>query len=146
MSGSNQDDAAQWEEARRWFAIAEQDLRVVRLCLQARPPASAAAAYHCQQSAEKLIKGLLVAAAVPFRKVHDLDELADQAVRYYPNLLQYMDFCRPLSRWGSVFRYPTLGDVAEIGPSVEEIGGAAGQLEEFRRAIHVHESALGKAT
>jgi HEPN domain-containing protein len=143
MSEGDRGDPAQWDEARRWFAIAEQDLRVALLCLAAQPPASDAAAYHCQQSAEKLIKGLMVAAAVPFRRVHDLDELADQAVRHFPNLASYLNFCRPLSRWGTVFRYPTLGDAAEVGPSVEEIGEAIGQLSEFRRAIHAHEAAVG---
>lgn len=128
MSGTDPDTSAQWEEARRWFAIAEEDLRVAGLCLRAQPPSSDAAAYHCQQAAEKLIKGLLVAAALPFRKVHDLDELADQAVDRYPDLSEYLEFCRPLTRWGTLFRYPTLGDEAEPKPSEAEIYDAVERL------------------
>jgi HEPN domain len=43
-------------------------------------------AYNCQQAAEKLIKGLLVLAAAPFRKTHDLDELSEAAAPIYPDL------------------------------------------------------------
>jgi hypothetical protein len=44
--------------------------------LSLNPPALGEAAYHCQQAAEKLVKDLLVAAAVAFRKTHDIDERA----------------------------------------------------------------------
>jgi HEPN domain-containing protein len=135
MSGTDPDARAQWEEARRWFAIAEEDLRVAGLCLHADVPSLEAAAYHCQQAAEKLIKGLLVAAALPFRKVHDLDELADHAVDTYPKLTAYLDFCRPLTRWGTLFRYPTLGDEAELRPSKAEISEAVERLISLGEAI-----------
>jgi hypothetical protein len=35
---------------------------------------------------EKLTKGLLVLAGVPFRKTHDLEGLPDQAVPHFPDL------------------------------------------------------------
>ena len=44
--------------ASRWLAVGQQDLRVVHLCLGAPAPELAAAAYHCQQAAEKRLKGL----------------------------------------------------------------------------------------
>jgi HEPN domain-containing protein len=73
------DRTAIFEEARRWWAVAAEDLRVVRACLAMEPPSPGNAAYHCQQAAEKTMKGLLVAAGVGFRKIHDLDELANVA-------------------------------------------------------------------
>ena len=42
-----------------WVASADIDLDAARRCL-ADPPNVAAAAYHCQQAAEKLIKAVLV--------------------------------------------------------------------------------------
>lgn len=55
-----------------------------RLCLDAIEPSLAASAYHCQQAAEKLIKGLLVLADVPFTKTHDLERLGILASPRYP--------------------------------------------------------------
>jgi hypothetical protein len=40
-------------EADRWRTIAAADMRVVRLCLEAREPMLGIAAYHCQQAAER---------------------------------------------------------------------------------------------
>jgi hypothetical protein len=83
--------AEQRREATGWLAIAREDVRVVRACLALDPPAFGMAAYHCQQAAEKLTKGLLAAAGVAFRKTHDLDELADLAAAYYPPARQVLD-------------------------------------------------------
>ena len=101
------DPAAQRQEAQRRIAIADQDLRAVAICLQAEPPAMETAAYHCQQSAEKLLKALLVAAARPTRKTHDLDELANAVAEVHPDLSLLADSCRFMTRWGFVYRYPT---------------------------------------
>jgi HEPN domain-containing protein len=50
-------DSNQRHEANAWLARADEDLRAVRPCLDAPPPVLGVAAYHCQQAAEKLIKG-----------------------------------------------------------------------------------------
>jgi HEPN domain-containing protein len=68
MSGN--DPAGTWQEILAWLRIAESDQRVARLCLTADPPLCDAAAYHCQQSAEKLLKGFLVKAGLHVRKTH----------------------------------------------------------------------------
>jgi hypothetical protein len=62
--------------ALRWLAVGREDPRVARLCLDAVEPALSASAYHCQQAAEKLIKGLLVLGSMPFARTHDLRTLA----------------------------------------------------------------------
>lgn len=61
------------------------------------PPSLGNAAYHCQQAAEKLMKGLLVASGISFRKVHDLDELASITVPLFPALTTDLDRCRPFT-------------------------------------------------
>lgn len=94
------------DEARRWWAVAAEDLRVTRACLAMVPPSLGNAAYHCQQAAEKTMKGLLVAAGVGFRKVHDLDELANVAAPLYPTLAADLDRCRPFTSWATEYRYP----------------------------------------
>ena len=72
-------------EAARWLAIAEEDLRVSRGCLKLEIPAPGSAAYHCQQAAEKVVKGLLVIAGAAFTRTHDMDELVDLALAHYPD-------------------------------------------------------------
>ena len=113
----NGDEASERRrEAAGWLVIAREDVRVARACLALDPPARGVAAYHCQQAAEKLAKGLLVAASTPFRKTHDLDELADLAVSNYPECRDLLDAIRPLTVWGVAYRYPETEDIAEPVP------------------------------
>jgi hypothetical protein len=51
MSGTDRFDV--WQEVLAWLGVAEADRRVAGLCLNANPPLYGAAAYHCQQAAEK---------------------------------------------------------------------------------------------
>lgn len=124
---------AAWDEARRWFAIAAQDIATAQLCLNHTEPLVGPAAYHVQQAAEKLIKGLLVAAGTSFRKTHDLDELAEQAALHYPKLGDHLDACRPLTIWSTIYRYPGLDD--DLGPISSEVAEALTRLSNFRQAI-----------
>jgi HEPN domain-containing protein len=86
--------AEQRREAAGWLAIAREDVRVARACLALDPPAFGMAAYHCQQAAEKLTKGLLAAAGVAVRKTHDLNALADLAAAHYPGARHVLDVIR----------------------------------------------------
>jgi HEPN domain-containing protein len=63
------------EEARAWFQKAASDLRGAEVDLAATPPLVEDALFHCQQAAEKAMKGFLTAYDRVFRKTHDLDEL-----------------------------------------------------------------------
>jgi len=130
MSGT--DRAAVIEEARRWWAIATEDLRVARMCLAMAPPSLGNAAYHCQQAAEKTMKGLLVAAATGFRKVHDLDELADATCPLYPTLAADLELCRPFSSWATEYRYPPEDEAPP--PSEQAIAHAIATVQRILEA------------
>jgi HEPN domain-containing protein len=121
------------EEARRWWSVATEDLRVARARLAMDPPSRGNAAYHCQQSAEKLMKGLLVAVEVGFRKIHDLDELADVAGPHYPALVEDLDLCRPFTSWATEYRYPP--DDEALPPSQTEIVEAGEILGRLLAAV-----------
>ncbi|MBW7850844.1 MAG: HEPN domain-containing protein [Rhodospirillales bacterium] len=121
------------EEAGRWYAIASEDLRVAKTCLTLSPPALGNGAYHCQQAAEKMMKGLLVFAGTGFRKVHDLDELADLTSPLYPGLAADLDLCRRYSSWAIECRYPPEDDAPP--PSEKSIGAAVTVLERLLAAI-----------
>jgi HEPN domain-containing protein len=133
MSGA--DPAKQRDEAKAWLAKADEDLRAIRLCLDAGPPVLGVAAYHCQQAAEKLIKGLLVLSAVPFRKTHDLDELSHLAVPAHPDAEPLLAHLRVRTYWGFAFRYPMPDESAgtQEPPRPEEIEETLGRLHELRR-------------
>jgi HEPN domain-containing protein len=64
MSGPDPRDTR--EEVIGWLRVARSDQRVARVCLDLDPPACDAAAFHCQQAAEKLLKGFLVQAGIDF--------------------------------------------------------------------------------
>ena len=82
-------------EARRWLAIVEEDLDVA--IAAAGLSRLDSCAYHVQQAAEKLIKALLVLAAEPFRRTHDLDDLAARLLPLYPQFASQADSVRHLS-------------------------------------------------
>jgi HEPN domain-containing protein len=137
----NRDDAAA-ERAREgagWLAIAREDLRVAGAYLALDPPARGMAVYHCQQAAEKSVKGLLAAAGIAFRKTPDLDELADLVPTPDPAVRQLLDTVRPLTVWGFAYRYPTMEDAPEPVPDDAELRPAmailAALLDRVQTAI-----------
>jgi HEPN domain-containing protein len=127
--------AEQRREAAGWLAIAREDVRVARACLALDPPAFGMAAYHCQQAAEKLTKGLLAAAGVPFRKTHDLNELADLAAAHYPAARQVLDVIRPFTVWGFAYRYPTMEDEPEPVPGDADLRRALDIVAELAERL-----------
>ena len=118
----NGDEASErGREAAGWLAIAREDVHVARACLSLDPPARGVAAYHCQQAAEKLVKGLPVVASTPFRKTHDMDELTDLANLNYPECRDLLDAVRALTVWGFAYCYPGTEDIPEPVPSEVEL-------------------------
>jgi HEPN domain-containing protein len=117
----------QWEEARRWFAKSLEDQRMARLACQAEPPLFEPAAFHCQQAAEKLLKGLLVSAAITIPKTHDLERLAGLVGEVFPQLEQNISQLSPLTPWGLATRYPDL-DV-ELGVMRSDIAEAMASID-----------------
>jgi HEPN domain-containing protein len=130
------DEAERRREGAGWLIVAREDVRVARACLALDPPALGVAAYHCQQAAEKLVKGLLVAAAVAFRKTHDIDELADLAASNYTDCRDLLNTIRPLTVWGSAYRYPATEDIPEPVPDSAELHHTIGIIEHLAQRLH----------
>jgi hypothetical protein len=70
-----------------------------------------------------------VAASTPFRKTHDLDELADLVLAGYPECRDLLDAIRPLTVWGTAYRYPGTEDIVEPVPDEVELRQAIGLIE-----------------
>jgi HEPN domain-containing protein len=142
MSASEHGDITQWREALRWLSFAAEDLRVARLT-SADASVLGSTAFHIQQAAETILKALLVAAAADFRRIHDINELAEVAHRHWPDVIP---LAFPLARatsWYIVSRYPGLddpsldaGDIADALIEAEALMSRARQLVpgELRRS------------
>lgn len=93
-------------EVRAWLRKAANDLRGAEIDLAASPPFLEDALFHCQQVAEKSLKGFLTAHDQIFRKTHDLDELASACVAIAADLATVLDTARELTIFAWEFRYP----------------------------------------
>jgi HEPN domain-containing protein len=99
-------------EAIRWPSIAIDDADVARLCLNAYEPKLAVGAYQCQQAVEKLMKGLLVLANVPFPGTHDLRTIGRSVILHYPDWSELCSTTFAWTVWGYAYRYPGPEDYA----------------------------------
>lgn len=132
MSGPDPQTLRQWMEAGQWFAKADEDLCVAEMALGREPPLIDPAAFHCQQAGEKIIKGLLVAAAIKAPRLHDLEALAALAAPSYPGLAPMMEDIAPASVWLARTRYPDL--TGGEGTARSEVSDMLASLKAFRRA------------
>ena len=103
---SEPDPADLRDSVRGWLRGARADIQVARACLQMAPPQLGVAADHCQQAAEKLLKGFLVLAGVDFRKTHDLQELGRTVLTAFPDLTPIADPMAAWTNWSIAYRYP----------------------------------------
>lgn len=129
---SEPNDRKQREEAANWLTIADEDAAAASTLIGAAPPLVRTAAYLCQQAAERLMKGLLTVAAVPFRKTHDLDELANLVEEAFPELAERLAPLRSRTSWGVAFRYPGVQQPGQSEPTPVEVAGTLEALAALR--------------
>ena len=80
------------------------------------------AIYHCQQAAEKAVKGWLQSQDDPFPKTHDIEDLTAQAARLNGDFSQFAKSAAVLTPYVSAFRYPgSTGIVRVFASSACEI-------------------------
>jgi HEPN domain-containing protein len=103
-------------EIRRWVEKAGHDRRVAELSLAQSPPITDVAAFHTQQTVEKLLKAYLTHKSDPFEKIHDLEQLVVQCSRHDPDFGRLTEQVAPLSAYAVRFRYPGPTD-----PSAEQV-------------------------
>lgn len=66
-------DEAARELVRNWLTRASHDLQAARTLAAGKEPLLDTAIYHCQQAAEKAVKGWLQSQDNPFPKTHDIE-------------------------------------------------------------------------
>lgn len=75
-------DDAKRDLVQAWLRRAHDDLRSARKLSEEPDPLFATALYHCQQCAEKSLKGFLVYHDEPFEKTHDVGVLLQRSIPF----------------------------------------------------------------
>lgn len=109
---------------RGWLSKAADDLRGARIDLDADPPFIEDALFHCQQAAEKSLKGFLTAHDTLFKKTHDLDELGRVCLELDAGLADAIQSAIPLTVFAWEFRYPGDSQVPSIKEANESLAVA----------------------
>ncbi len=108
---------------RGWLSKSDNDLQTARKLAAPPDPILDTAIYHCQQSAEKALKGFLLFNHVDVLRTHDARALVTLAAQIQPGFSQWLTAAETLSPYATAFRYP-----------VEMDAGAPAQ-EEFEQAL-----------
>ena len=95
---------------REWLSFAETDLGIAQhLYDRYRPRPLEIVCYHCQQSAEKAIKAVIIAMGAQdgMPKPHDLSFLLNQIKNMTEIDERYYDYADTLTPYGVSVRYPS---------------------------------------
>lgn len=127
-------NGAKEELTRSWLVKARRDLLSADELAGADSPLLDTAAYHCQQTAEKAIKGFLLFSDVRFEKTHDIEVLISQACEVDASFCACVEAARILTPLAVEFRYP--GDYVE--PDADEY------REAYEAAVKVYTFVIDK--
>jgi len=90
-----------------WFRFADTDLGAANHMLSMRPQPLEIICYHCQQSAEKYLKGYLIyKGVIEPPKTHNLVTLCNLCATYDNHFAEIRKQCVVLSDYGIQPRYP----------------------------------------
>ena len=98
---------AKLELVQSWLIKAQHDLAAARKLSTEPDPYLDVAIYHCQQAAEKAIKGFLVFHDQPFEKTHDIQVLITLALRHEAGFSNWLEAAVRLTPYATEFRYPS---------------------------------------
>jgi len=96
-------------DPKEWLAKAEADFHSANWGMQAPSPPGPNhddTVFHCQQCIEKLMKGVLAAANVPFERTHELNTLAQMVEQTHPAWTWDSNALSMLQPGAVLLRYP----------------------------------------
>ena len=99
--------------AEEWFKVAETDLASAEFLQGMRPIPIEVICYHCQQTAEKHLKGFLALKGEAIEKIHDLVRLNKMCRKYAKDFETVEEDCIMLTDYAVNVRYPFPMDVNE---------------------------------
>lgn len=104
------------DEIKAWLNKANSDLCAAQVLIEHSTLALGPAAFHCQQTAEKVLKAFLIFKTVSFDRVHNLVYLLDLCETVEPGFAVLREAAESLTPYAVEVRYP--GELLEI--SIEE--------------------------
>ena len=114
-----------------WFEFAKRDLESAKFLMNMHPRPIEIICYHCEQSAEKYLKGYLIKAGNKIERTHDLVLLNNKCKAIDKSFEIIEDECIELVPYGVQVRYPYQLDVTD-NDMISAIGFNLGYLaEEF---------------
>src|SRR5213592_2643103 len=113
------------ELVQSWLVKALHDLATARKAAAEPDPYLDTAIYHCQQTAEKAVKGFLAFHNQPPVRTHDIELLVSMADPFETGFTTSVEAAERLTRYATRYRYP--GDVME--PDQEEFDQALEDAE-----------------
>ncbi|MCL2198558.1 MAG: HEPN domain-containing protein [Defluviitaleaceae bacterium] len=92
--------------AMEWIAFSKMDLGAAKYLCNMHPKPLEIICYHCQQSAEKILKAFLVYSNAIPEKTHDLELLRDNCEAFDSSFEDLYDECNRLNPYSIQPRYP----------------------------------------
>lgn len=96
-----------------WLKLAQNDLRVADHSLSLWPVPMEIICYHCHQSVEKTLKGVLAEYDIEPPRTHDLTRLCGMCVQHNPKFTELEKKCREMVPYAAQLRYPEGAEVTE---------------------------------
>ena len=115
--------------AGEWFKIAATDLTSAEYLQNMHPAPIEIICYHCQQSAEKHLKGYLALQGEEINRTHDLIRLNKGCQKYDEDFKLIENDCLMLTDYAVNVRYPFPMDINESDMSTALQG--AKKIKEF---------------
>ena len=101
-----QPDRIRVSDTREWLLHAREDLETAEDLLALRRRHLESIVFHCQQAAEKALKGFLTWHDCPFEKIRNLEEIGKLCIQIDSALAALMAKAVTLTQYSSRFRYP----------------------------------------
>jgi HEPN domain-containing protein len=120
-------NAAKRSLVQNWLHKAQRDLATARKLSAGPDPYFDTAIYHCQQAAEKAVKGFLVFHDQRFEKTHDIRLLAAQAAAIESRFGEWEEVGLRLTPYAAAYRYPS----ENLMPDEREFQQAITEAEQF---------------
>lgn len=101
------------DAAKEWINIAQADFASANYLQNMQPIPIEIICYHCQQSAEKYLKGFLAKQGEEIRKTHDLVLLNSKCQEFDNEFKKLEEECLMLTDFAVNVRYPYKLDINE---------------------------------
>lgn len=126
--------SAKLDLVRNWLTKAQRDLAAAHKLAAGTDPFLDIAIYHCQQAAEKAVKGFLVFHDQPFEKTHDIEVLVSLARHINAGYSDWLEAAVNLTPYATEFRYPS-GLLEPTWDEFVEALSAAGGIYAFSLSL-----------